>query len=49
MKSAILVDTGYLAALEHMAAELREAATTDSPATARRHLLAALEISREYE
>ena len=48
MKSAILVDTGYLAYLEHLAEEIRQVATTDSPANARRHLLAALEISREY-
>jgi hypothetical protein len=40
MNSAILVDLETYRRLEHKAEELRQVATTDHPAVARRHLAA---------
>jgi hypothetical protein len=49
MNTAILVDLETYRRLEHMAEELRQVATTDHPAVAKRHLVAALEVCMEID
>lgn len=46
-RSAVLVDAGYLAMLERLHEEMRQAAVAESSVQARRHLLAALGVAEE--